>query len=286
MKILLLQLKRIGDLILTTPAIAALRDKFPGARITLVVARECADLLPAIASVDRTLVTRRKLRDVTMFFAVAREKFDYCIDFTRNDRSALLAFLSGAQKRVVSHRIKIQSKSRARVYNEFARHQMREMHTLDYHLALLEPLGHVYGVSNKVLAMALSDLLLASDAKRLTWIEAGAVMIAVDTLVHNFLHRTGILHDMRADHPYGPRCYAPGGCATIIERLAASIDARRFNPGFPANFPRFVQHAIWRFCAEAGLNRCNGRRIDDRAPCKQTDCPVFENCACVALKPA
>ena len=74
-------------------------------------------------------------------FAVAREKFDYCIDFTRNDRSALLAFVSGAQKRVVSHQIKVQSRSRACVYNEFARHPMREMHTLDYHLALLEPLG-------------------------------------------------------------------------------------------------------------------------------------------------
>jgi hypothetical protein len=158
-----------------------------------------------------------------------------------------------------------------------------------YHLGrlfLVEPLGHIYGVSNKVLAMALSDLLLAGDAKRPTWIEAGAVMIAVDTLVHNFLHRTGILRDMRADHPYGPRCYAPGGCAEIIERIAGHIDARRFNPAFPASFPRFVQHAIWRFCAEAGLNRCNGRRIDDRAPCEQTDCPVFEGCGRVQLKPA
>src|SRR5205085_782859 len=59
--------------------------------------------------------------------------------------------------------------------------------------ALLEPLGHVYGVSNKVLAMAMSELLLAGDAKRPAWIEAGAVMIAIDTLVHNFLHRSGIL---------------------------------------------------------------------------------------------
>jgi hypothetical protein len=59
--------------------------------------------------------------------------------------------------------------------------------------ALLEPLGHIYGVSNKVLAMALADLLLAGDAKRPAWIEAGAVMIAIDTLVQNFLHRTGIL---------------------------------------------------------------------------------------------
>jgi hypothetical protein len=152
--------------------------------------------------------------------------------------------------------------------------------------ALIEPLGNVYGVSNKVLAMALSELLLAGDAKRRTWIEAGAVMIAVDTLVHNFLHRTGILRDFGAEHPYGARCYAPDSCAAIIERIASQIDARQFNPDFPANFPRFVQHAIWRFCAEAGLNRCNGRRIDDRAPCVQAACPLFGSCARVPLKPA
>ena len=152
--------------------------------------------------------------------------------------------------------------------------------------ALLKPLGNVYGVSNKVLAMALSELLLAGDAKRPIWIEAGAVMIAVDTLVHNFLHRTGILRDLGAEHPYGARCYSPNGCAAIIERIAGHLDARRYNPAFPANFPRFVQHAIWRFCAEAGLNRCNGRRINDRAPCGQTDCPLFTSCARVPLKPA
>jgi hypothetical protein len=151
--------------------------------------------------------------------------------------------------------------------------------------ALLEPLGNVYGVSNKVLAMALSDLLLAGDANRPLWVEAGAVMIAIDTLVHNFLHRTGILRDFGADHPYGPRCYAANGCAAIVERIASKIDARQFNPAFPANFPRFVQHAIWRFCAEGGLNRCNGNRIDDRGRCEQTDCPIFRRCARVALKP-
>jgi hypothetical protein len=34
-----------------------------------------------------------------------------------------------------------------------------------------------------------------------------------------------------------------------------------------------------------GLNRCNGRRIDDRAACKQTACTVFESCGRVPLKP-
>src|SRR5438105_9347026 len=150
--------------------------------------------------------------------------------------------------------------------------------------ALLEPLGNIYGVSNKVLAMALAELLLGGDAKRPIWIEAGRVMIAIDTLVHNFLHRTGILRELRAEHAYGAGCYAAAGCAAIIERIAGKIDARRFNPAYPANFPRFVQHAIWRFCAESGLNRCNGRRIDDRKRCPPTDCPVFERCARVPLK--
>jgi hypothetical protein len=54
--------------------------------------------------------------------------------------------------------------------------------------------------------MALSDLLLAGDAKRSVWIEAGGAMIAVATLVHNFLHRTGILRELDADHAYGPGC--------------------------------------------------------------------------------
>jgi hypothetical protein len=39
--------------------------------------------------------------------------------------------------------------------------------------ALLQPLGHVYGVSNKVLAMALSDLLLAGDKRPRAGSEAG-----------------------------------------------------------------------------------------------------------------
>ena len=32
-------------------------------------------------------------------------------------------------------------------------------------------------------------------------------MIAIDTLVHNFLHRTGILPRFNANHVYGAACY-------------------------------------------------------------------------------
>jgi hypothetical protein len=114
--------------------------------------------------------------------------------------------------------------------------------------ALVEPLREVYGVSDKVLTMTLSGILLAAPEDRPLWVEAGASMIAIDTLVHNFLVRTGILRRFEADHAYGMACYRPGGCASIIENVSSQIDARQFNPAFPRSFPRFVQHAIWRYC--------------------------------------
>jgi predicted lipopolysaccharide heptosyltransferase III len=140
-KILLLQLKRIGDLILTTPAVAALRESFPEAQLTIVVSDECAELLPAISNVGRILIARRNLRDLALFSSVAARRFDYCVDFTRNDRSAFLALLSGARRRVVSYRVREQSKMRAHAYTDFVPVRMRDVHTVDYNLALLEPFG-------------------------------------------------------------------------------------------------------------------------------------------------
>ena len=92
------------------------------------------------------------------------------------------------------------------------------------------------------------------------------------------MHRTGILRELGSEHPYGRRCYGPGGCADIIEEAAQGIDARQLNPDYPPVFPRLVQHAIWHFCAELGFDQCNGRRIDDRFPCAEPACPLGRDC--------
>jgi hypothetical protein len=141
--------------------------------------------------------------------------------------------------------------------------------------SLVGPLRQVYGVSDKVVMMTLSSLLLASN--KTIWSEVGASMIAVDTLVHNFLHRTGILHRLGANHPYGAACYRPNGCADIIRAVSTRIDAQRFNRSFPQVFPRFVQLAIWRYCAQGYLN-CNGNRVDDRHACQNRCCQLYPQC--------
>ena len=152
--------------------------------------------------------------------------------------------------------------------------------------ALVIPLRDIFGVSDKLLNMSLAGLLLAGDLKRKLWIEAGAGMIAVDTLVHNWMHRSGILMRLRCEHPYGPACYGPLGCTTIIEAAAEQIDARYFNPTFPKVFPRFVQNGIWRHCAGVEFNRCNGNQIDDSGRCEDKECPIYKRCGRVALNPA
>ncbi len=145
--------------------------------------------------------------------------------------------------------------------------------------AVVDPLKGVFCVSDKVLSMALSDLLIGADASRERWVAAGGGMIAIDTLVHNWLCRTGLLASLGAPHSYGDGCYGPAGCAELLRRLSGQIDARRFNPDYPREFPRFVQHAIWRFCALDHQGRCNGVRIDDRKGCEDPDCALGASCA-------
>lgn len=150
--------------------------------------------------------------------------------------------------------------------------------------ALLGPLRNVYGISDKVLTMALSGLLIGARNQRPVWFETGKAMIAIDTLVHAHLFRTGILQSCGIPHSYGAACYAQGGCAEIIREVAQRIDARTFNRNFPKSFPRFVQHSLWRFCAADGLNMCNANRINDREPCQIDYCYIYEKCGRKPLK--
>jgi hypothetical protein len=150
--------------------------------------------------------------------------------------------------------------------------------------ALIDPMRGVYGISDKVISMALSSLLLAAGHKRPYWFDVGASFVVVDTLVHNFLHRTGILARFGSSHPYGAACYGPNGCAHLLDRVAQQIDARTLNPAYPKVFPRYVQLAIWRYCSESGRNICNGNRIDDQSPCDNVYCQLRSRCDRTPLK--
>ena len=102
--ILAVRLDNLGDLVMTTPAIAAIRHGAPGARITLLGSRSGAAALRHIPVLDDALVydapwskgagdTRSPLADHEMIDELARRGFDAAVIFTVCTQSALPAAL-------------------------------------------------------------------------------------------------------------------------------------------------------------------------------------------------
>lgn len=109
--ILLVQLGDIGDVVLTTPTVRAVKESCLDARISILVFKPYGSLLvedPNIHEVVETARTRgslfRRLREFISFARCLRQKhYDLVIDLRTGDRGAILSFLTGAKERVGSH---------------------------------------------------------------------------------------------------------------------------------------------------------------------------------------
>ncbi|MCE9611419.1 MAG: glycosyltransferase family 9 protein [Chthoniobacter sp.] len=136
MRILALQLKRIGDLVLTAAALRALREAWPEAHLALAVAPGCAALLGAFPSINTGVVLGRG-RGFRPWQQVLTGPWDLCLDFTGTDRSALAVALSRARKRATFAWVQ-KRKLRAVAFNCFVDSAVRERHTVDHYLDLAE----------------------------------------------------------------------------------------------------------------------------------------------------
>lgn len=87
-----------GDLLLTTPALRALRQGLPGARVTVIAARGMGSLLEGNPDVDRVVeFDRRSLPSQAALYAtLARGGYDLVIDLVSNPRTALMTRLTRA----------------------------------------------------------------------------------------------------------------------------------------------------------------------------------------------
>ena len=139
MRILALQLKRIGDLVLTTPALCAARAA--GHHVTLALTPTTAALLPALGdSVDDALIYRGA--DGAFWRGLlAGPRFDAVVDFTGRDRSALLTLASRAPSRVIARPLLRGSFWRRWIYNRPVDTSVRSRHTVDFYLDHLAPLA-------------------------------------------------------------------------------------------------------------------------------------------------
>jgi ADP-heptose:LPS heptosyltransferase len=137
--ILVIQLKRIGDVILTTPALRALRKCHPDALIILLLDQDSAAIAPALGLVDEIWIFRRRA-SLKLWYDLLRRGFDLCLDFTGNDRSAFVSFLSTAGRRI-GFRFVAKRPGRSWVYTDLVQSPPRERHTVDHYLDLVRSVG-------------------------------------------------------------------------------------------------------------------------------------------------
>jgi heptosyltransferase-1 len=117
-RILLVRLSAIGDVVVATPTIRALREAFPRAYLAWLVEDRAQDVVVGNADLDEVIVwprqawkrelggARGRVRHVGRVRRLAQElrarRFDVAIDFQGLLRSALLVYASGARHRIAN----------------------------------------------------------------------------------------------------------------------------------------------------------------------------------------
>ena len=140
-KILIIRLRRIGDVIMTTPAITALREAFPAAFISYVVEEPYRELVEGNPGLDKVIVLKKK-QGIKDFFKLIRqiqkENYDVVLDFHGGPRASLITLLSGAKLKL-GYRIKY----RNFIYDIKLPRAVKggHIHSVENHLNLVKALG-------------------------------------------------------------------------------------------------------------------------------------------------
>ena len=138
-------MRLIGDVVFTTPAIGAIRRKFPDARITYLVEAPAEPVVRHHPGIDEVIIVERprgiaRLRyDAALARQLRARQFDLVIDFHGGPRSGFLAWATRAPKR-----IGYKLPGRAWSYTtrvEWTRSLVPPRHSVLNQWALLEPLG-------------------------------------------------------------------------------------------------------------------------------------------------
>jgi lipopolysaccharide heptosyltransferase II len=140
-RILLIRLRRIGDVVMTTPAITALREGIPKAKITYVIDEPYRALVEGHPDLDGVIVLPRDLgfnEFRKQMRQIRRDAFDVVIDFHGGPRASLLTFFSGARLKI-GYKIKYKNL----VYDIKLPREPEEgyFHSVENHVNLAKALG-------------------------------------------------------------------------------------------------------------------------------------------------
>ena len=147
-RILLIKLREIGDLLLTTPAVKAVRSAYPKSYLAILVNSGTEDVVRGNPDLDDVIVfergwktlplLKRLRREGTFLAQVRKRRFDVVFDFTGGDRASLLALVSGARVRV-SYDLNRGFWGKQFLYTHQVRWGVQAKHMVEHSLDLVRP---------------------------------------------------------------------------------------------------------------------------------------------------
>ncbi|NOT95080.1 MAG: putative lipopolysaccharide heptosyltransferase III [Nitrospira sp.] len=138
--VLIIKLRYIGDVLLATPTIRAIKAARPDVRVTMMVNRGTEEVLSGNQDLDEiTVLDKGSLTaQWRLIVELRRRRFDTVIDLTDGDRSAFLSWISGAPVRIGFND---EHRWRGRCYTQVVQPMPGVRHRIDRDVASLEPLG-------------------------------------------------------------------------------------------------------------------------------------------------
>jgi len=149
--LLVISFGQIGDVVMSLPALKAIRKKFTGSRITVLIGKSAKTIVEMSDVADDVIIVDRvKLRDhnkiwsiteiIKLVFKVRKQKFDFVIDLHSLYETNLIGFLSGAKLRLFANR---ENRSLDFLSNFRPKPPLEDksLHRADYYLKNLRPLG-------------------------------------------------------------------------------------------------------------------------------------------------
>jgi len=143
-KILIIKMRYIGDTVLVTPLISALKKALPLAEMHLLIHSDTAPVVKGHPEIDNLhafdYIHAKKdlLYFIKFVHKIKKLKFDMVIDLTRNDRSALLTALTGAVWRIGYDGASLFQKM---AYTHKVPFRSGKIHMVDHHLQIAGHLG-------------------------------------------------------------------------------------------------------------------------------------------------
>lgn len=158
MRILVARTDRIGDVILATPVLTAIRKKFPDSHIAMLVSNYTKEMIEGNSNVNEIFIYENSIKKLTEL--LKEKQFDLAIILYPRFKIAFSCLLAGTKKRIGTA-----YRWYSFLFNEKIHvHRSRvEKHELEYNFDLLKPLGIEFNNEKPTIYLSKQDEKFAEE---------------------------------------------------------------------------------------------------------------------------